>query len=110
MAGVNFKPNHEGFKALAVSPEVSRVLLEVAEKGKAIAEGLAQPFRESGNYADSFNARLDVTQLKTRFGTHAAAMGVLENTSRHAAAVEWGNKHDSKAHHVISRTAEALET
>lgn len=105
----HFKPNHAGFKAIAVGPEVAAALLSVAEKGKAIAEALAEPFRVSGDYVDSFNARVDETTLRTRFGVHPVAVGVLENTSPHAAAVEFGNHNDHRAHHVMARTGEALE-
>lgn len=103
-----YKARSAGFKEIAVGPEVAAAVISIAAKGLAVAQGLAQPFRETGDYADSFNVHADIVPLRTRFGSHMVAAGVLENTSEHAAAVEWGNKDDSKAHHVLERTAEAL--
>lgn len=84
-----FRPDRAGFDAMAVGPEARRALAEAAGKAKAIAEGLAQAIRVSGDYADSFSEpREDTTTL----AGHTRAAVVLTNTSGHAAAVEWGNK------------------
>jgi hypothetical protein len=108
MSTGTFKPNHAGFQAIAVGPEVAAVVTAIATKGLAIAEGLAADFIKTGDYAEGFEVRTEISELKTGFGSHPVVVGVLENTSGHAAAVEWGNKHDNKAHHVLGRTLDGL--
>ena len=103
-----FKPNSSAFKEMAVGPEVTRVVLEIATKGLPIAQALSADFTNDGDYLANFNVRADIAELRTGFGAHPVAAGVLENTSGHAAAVEWGNKHSHKAHHVLGRTLEAM--
>jgi hypothetical protein len=103
----NFEPNDGGFRAIANSPEVKAALKAVAEKGKSIARGLAQDFRVTGDYADSFEVREVTIRWDGEYpGPRAAAQ--LVNTSDHAAAVEWGNEHAHKPHHVLGRTLDIL--
>lgn len=104
----NFKPNSAAFRAMAVGPEVRAACTEIAEKAKGIAEALAQDFRVSGDYAASFVVSTDTVPLRTAFGSHDVAAGTLTNTSPHAAAVEYGNADDNRAHHVLGRTLDAL--
>lgn len=94
---------------MAIGPEVQAAVLAIAEEAKAIAEGLSEEFRKTGDYADSFNVRASETVLTTGFGSHPVAAGILENLSPHAAAVEWGNTHDHRPHRVLGRTLEALD-
>ena len=103
-----FKANNAGFKALAVGPEIAAAVEAIATKGLAIAQGFAEDFAVTHGYADSFVVRTEDTTLKTGFGSHAVVAGILENTSGHAAAVEWGNTNDSRDHHVLGRTLDAL--
>lgn len=103
-----FKANSAGFKEMSIGPEIARVVEEIATKGLAIAEGLALEFTDSGDYLKSFNVGVEITDLHTGYGSHPVVTGVLENTSGHAAAVEWGNKHDHRAHHVLGRTLDGL--
>jgi hypothetical protein len=108
MALKNFTPNSDGFKQLAISDGVRDVLKQVADKGKDIAIGLAQDFRVTGDYADSFEVVETTIAWEGEYpGPRAAAQ--LINTSDHAAAVEWGNEHDHKPHHVLARTLDALD-
>lgn len=102
-----FKPNNAGFRAMAVGPEIRRALSEVAEKAKGIAEGLAEPFRDTGEYVDSFEVSEETIQWQGRFSGPRAASR-LTNTSGHAAAVEWGNEHAHRNHRVLGRTLDAL--
>lgn len=104
-----FRPNSDEFERMAVGPEVRAAVTAEAARAGEIARSLADGFRVTGEYADSFHVSTETTELRTHAGTHRVAAGKLENTSDHAAAVEWGNSHDSKAHHVLSRTLEALE-
>lgn len=102
-----YNPNFDGFRKMANGPEIRAALAEVATKGKGIAEGLAQDFRITGDYADSFEVRDETIQWQGRFsGPRAAAQ--LVNTSDHAVAVEFGNEHVPHPHHVLGRTAAAL--
>ena len=104
-----FKPNHAGFRAMAVSPEIEAAVLAIAEKGKAEAIALSADFIKTGDYEKSFEVRPEITQLRTAFGTHDVATAVLENTSPHAAAVEWGNAHDHRPHRVLGRVLDGLQ-
>lgn len=99
-----FVSKSSAWKEAAVGPEAQAMVLAVAEKAQAIAEGLSTDFTKSGDYIESFHVRLDVVH---EAGAERAA-GILENTSDHAAAVEWGNAHDHRAHHVLGRTLGAL--
>lgn len=104
-----YRRSPEGFRAIANSPEIHAALAEVAEKAKVFAEGLAQDFRRTGDYAGSF-AVVPVTVIwEGRYGGPRAAAR-LENTSDHAAAVEWGNKNDQHPHRTLGRTADALKS
>lgn len=101
-----YERSREGFQAIANSPELHAALAEVAEKGKVFAEALSQEFRRTGDYAGSFSI-VPETVLWRR-GPRAAVR--LENTSDHAAAVEWGNQHDHRPHRTLGRTLDALKT
>jgi hypothetical protein len=114
MAG-NFTLDSKGIEEIAVGPEVAAVVLAVAEKAKAIAEGLSTDFVVTGDYIDSFEATVEIQELPPAGSSsaHRAAVGVLANTSDHAVAVEYGFKGRSdaptrKAHRVLGRTIAAL--
>lgn len=104
-----YKRSRAGFLQIANSPELHTALAEVAEKAKTAAEVLAQDFRKTGNYADNFEVVPLSVIWEGRFSGPRAAVR-LENTSDHAAAVEWGNKHDQHPHRVLGRTLDALKT
>lgn len=108
MGNTTFKSNPKAFADMAVGPEVRAIVVAVAEKAKSEAEGLAQSFRVTGEYASSFEVTSETVTLDTRAGSHPVAAGVLTNTSRHAAAVEWGNAHNHKAHRVLGKTLDRL--
>jgi hypothetical protein len=80
------------------------VLRAKAEEAKAVAEGLAQDFRITGDYADSF----EVIEEPTTVAGETRASAVLKNTSDHAAAVEWGNEHAHRAHRVLGKALDAV--
>lgn len=103
-----FHSNDAGFRALAVSEGVRAVCVFEAERAKAIAEGFAQDFKITGEYADSFEVTSATVPVETAEGPHEAAAGILVNTSDHAAAVEWGNSHDHRPHRVLGRTLDGL--
>ena len=108
MAAGIFKPNSAAFRAMAVGPELAAAVTAKAEEAKTIAESLSQDFRVSGEYAESFVVTTEETTLRTGFGSHPVVAGVLTNESGHAAAVEYGNEHDHRAHHVLGRTLDSL--
>lgn len=103
-----FRVDEAGLNEISRSPAVRAALAAVAEKGKAIAIGLASDFVVTGDYISSFEVQETTVDWHGRYPGRRAAAN-LTNTSDHAAAVEWGNAHDPKAHHVLERTAEALE-
>lgn len=108
MSKTTFKPNSAGFREMAVGEELRRATLEVAEKAKVDGISLAQDFRVTGDYADSFEATSETVKLRTSFGEHEVAAGVLTNRSEHAAAVEWGNARDHRPHRVLGRVLDEL--
>lgn len=109
MAAGIFKSNSAGWKALAIGPEVAAVVSAEAARALPIAEGLAAPFTERGEYASSFDVRTEIgTYTSKEWGAHPVVVGILENTSPHAAAVEYGNEDDHRAHHVLSHTMDAM--
>lgn len=110
---MTFTPNSAGIQALAVSPEMSAVVGRIAERGKEIAEDLSQDFRRTGEYASSFETAVEIQRDPVGRHPHERAVGLLRNTSDHAAAVEFGYEGrsgdpGSSAHHVLGRMLDAL--
>lgn len=105
MASVRYVPDEGGTRAIAVGPELQAACLAVAEEGKGYAETLAQQFRDTGEYAESFH----VAPMSLVIGRLPRAGARLENTSDHAAAVEWGNANVPNPHRVLGRTHDYLE-
>lgn len=103
-----FEADSDGLNEIARSPAVRAALAAVAERGKQIAVAMSEDFRISGDYADSFDVEEDTVDWHGQYPGRRAAANLV-NTSAHAAAVEWGNAHDHKPHHVLARTAEALK-
>lgn len=109
---VRYQKSYSGLGELMNSPEMAEVMRQVAEKGKAYAEGIAPvgipPEDEHpGNYRDSFE--VNVQSHGGLRGDRAAAQ--IINTSDYAAALEWGNGSFppySHGYHVLARTAQAL--
>lgn len=101
--------NEAGWKAAAVSPSVGDAVLEIANRGLEVAQALSAEFAITGEYATAFEVELITTTLRTEHGTHKVLAGVLVNRSGYAMAVELGNSHDHKAHHVLGRTLDALD-
>lgn len=97
----SFRPDHRGVGALAASRGVGAACVAAGEAGQTFAEGIAP--RDSGEYARSFRVRRQTVQVVGR-NPRVRAGAVLENTARHAAAVEWGN-----GDHVLGRSVDAIE-
>lgn len=103
-----FKPNSKAFRQMAVGPEIRAAVTAEAKRAEGIAKGLSEDFWVTGEYIESFDVSTETVRLETSFGGHDVAAGKLTNLAGHAAAVEWGNKRDHRAHHVLARTAAAL--
>lgn len=109
-----YRANDAGFRAIAVGPEIRKALAEIAEKGKGFAEAASADFADSGDYGKSFEVTpVSVIWTGEYPGPRAAVQ--LQNTSDHAAAVEWGRGGRSAtptrtAHRVLGRTLEFLES
>lgn len=103
-----YRPSRKGFKELALSPKVQAACVAKAESGMAVAKSLAQEFRDTGEYEESFEVRPVV--VDSRAGTRVGAR--LVNTAGHAAAVEWGPgkraSDPNTGHRVLGRTLAAL--
>lgn len=118
MADVTYTPDRAGWDALATGPELRGVLEAVLAAGQAYAVGISPRssaeerayfdrrygVQDRDTYADSFSTRIEVVTRRGR----PRVEGALENTSRQAAAVEYGNAAVRRPAHVLARTAEAM--
>lgn len=102
-SSVRFVANQAGITALALGPGAQAAVLDKAEKAKAAAVALAEEFRQTGHYADSFE--VTATTVVIRGKPRAGAR--LENTARYATVVEIGRK-GAEGHHVIARALDTL--
>jgi hypothetical protein len=109
MPSASFQFNEAGLQAWANGPEIQDSMVRIAERGKRVAEGLSEDFRETGEYADAFEVRPVTVVVKGK----SRAAAELRNNSGHAAAVEFGYGGRAGApgrtpHRVIGRTLDAL--
>lgn len=109
--------NQGVMSALAVSGSVQAAVLAKAVEAKGIAEGLAAAelakskdpaaaAARTDHYEDDFNVRSGNANLTT---LRRRASAILENTSDHALAAEWGNKRFPEPWHILKRTKDAME-
>lgn len=108
MGNATYQSDPAAWQALALSDDVAAAVKAVAEVGKGMAEAMASDFDVTGDYQSSFDVRSTTAQITTKAGVHEAVVAILENTSPHALAVEFGNQHDSAAHHVLGRVRDVL--
>jgi hypothetical protein len=108
MTAGRFVKNDAGFRAMAVGPELRAAVQAEAERAMVIAQGLAADFTDTGEYEASFEVHTETQTLRTGFGSHPVAAAILENTSDHAVALEWGNEHVPVPHRVPGRTLDGL--
>jgi hypothetical protein len=107
---IDFKLDRNGFKKIALGPEVHHACHDVVERyAKPTAEVLAEPFRNTGDYARSFRIE-NTTTVKgpDRWPMLRTAVRLV-NISDHALAVEVGGKNPrtgeaTPAHHVLRNT------
>lgn len=97
----SYKSDPAGMAALVNSPGMGAAMVQAAEVGRRYAESIAP--RDTGEYARSFQVRQETVRFRGRFAGNRAG-AVLENTSDHAAAVEWG-----QGRHVLARAATVIE-
>jgi hypothetical protein len=104
-----FQPDHQGLGELLKSPAMQAHMRERAEKIADAARAIAPvgPGTELEHYKDSFEVSSGVLY---RF-TGARAYGRVENSSEHAAAIEFSNFRTRKktidAQHVLGRSIDA---
>lgn len=104
---MKFVLNRDGFRALALGPQVRAMVLAEAERAKVYARSISPRSGDEQGvpYADSFDVSA-VTVLLRR-GPRAGAR--LTNAAPHAAAVEWGNRSTrGRGHRVLGRTLAAM--
>lgn len=97
------KPSQSEWTEMATGHEIRQSVRTVAELGKAYAEARASEFVKTGDYARSFQVVESTNILK-----HPRAEARLENTSDHAAAVEWPHPGTKKSHPIMRMTLEYL--
>lgn len=91
------KPSQREWTQMATGKEIRKSLLEIGAKGLTFAEAQAAEFVRTGDYAKSFQL-VESTNITAK----PRAEVRLENTSDHAAAIEWPHP-DSKKHHPVLR-------
>ena len=111
--------DQRGWTALANSNDFAQVSLAEARRGlefartisprssaetRAFFERFYGPRADPRAYADSFR----IERVTTVFFGGPRASAELWNDSPHAAAVEWGNEANRRAHRVMARTAEFI--
>jgi site-specific DNA-adenine methylase len=106
---VTVRFHQAGFEALATSSAMRAVVNAAAERVIEKAKVLAEDFRVTGDYIDSFQ---DPEEDVISYGRppYRRAVARVRNTSDHAASVEWGNEHSHHAHHVLERAVSELDT
>jgi hypothetical protein len=88
MASVKYTPpNAAEWRALATNPELRVSLHAVGDKAVAHMKELAAPHTDSGDYEKSFQ----VVDSTTVINGHPRASVEVQNTSPHAASLEWGS-------------------
>jgi hypothetical protein len=97
------KPTQREWTQLATGSEIRQGVRAVAEIGKTYAEARAAEFIKTGDYARSFQVVESTNILK-----HPRAEARLENTSDHAAAIEWPHPGTKKSHPIMRMTLEYL--
>lgn len=110
----NYQPNSSAFREMAVGPEMRVAVAAEAKRARGIAQALAADFQVTGDYESGFVVSVETVRLRTGFGEHDVVAGTLTNIAvdkkghAYGAAVEWGNKKDHRAHHVLGRTLASL--
>jgi len=95
---MSYRPDHNGMRALAQSPQMSRAMQQAAEVGMRWAESVAP--RDTGEYAGSF--RVAPTTVRGGRPAEDRAGARLANDARHAIVVE-------SRHHVLARAVNIIE-
>lgn len=111
MGTVRYKASYPGTGQLMNGPEMQEVLRQVAEKGKAFAEGISPVGNPPDPHPGEYKASFEVTTQSHGGLKGDRAEAQIVNTSEYAAALEWGNSaHPPFAHgyHVLGRTAGQL--
>lgn len=94
-----YTASYSGLRELMKGPEMQALVREVAEKGKAFAEGISP--EKTGEYKSSFEVTVTSSGGVNPPGARAEAQ--LANTSDHAVNVEWQDNF-----HVLGRTLDYL--
>ncbi len=91
-----------------VSPELQETIMEAASDMQADAERLAmsQGLVESGEYVSSFEHKAGpIVAINDGEFSNPRVSAEVSNESRHAAAVEYGNKQVGDGHHILGAIA-----
>jgi len=100
-------PSTAEWRRLATNPQIRASLMRVGAEAMAHAKELASSHTKSGEYENSFQ----LVESTLFVNGHPRAAVRLENTSGHAAALEWGswgNRKDPRKHSrpalILTRT------
>lgn len=107
---VRFVLNRKGIAACAVGPELKQAVHDIAEhRAKPFAEAISEQFRDTGEYAESFEVN-DTFTHEIGKPPMLRVAAELANTSGHALIVEVGTAAtNGVGHRVLRNTLEHLD-
>lgn len=110
MAGnrAQFRPNNKGIGLILRSAKMKREMEVRARLIEAHAKEVAP--RDTGEYLESFKVESGTENSPIKLGRGDRAWAVVKNTSPHAAAVEFGNKHVGDGQRILGQAADKVST
>ncbi len=114
---IDFKPDRKGIAAMAIGPEVTALVVQVAEQ-KALPYAIsispvgraADGDQHPGQYRSSWAVEIARVVAGPEGYPMLRAAGVLINRAKHATHVELGTSRTKGiGHHVLRRTLEYLD-
>lgn len=106
---IDFKLDRKGVERIAVGRELGHACRSVVlNLAKPHAEGLAEGFRDTGDYARSFRVENTTDVLGPKRWPMRRVAVRLVNISDHAVIVEVGYKKNNRPHYVLRRTLQHL--
>ncbi|MDH2424737.1 hypothetical protein [Sphaerisporangium sp. TRM90804] len=102
----SFRPNNKGIGLILRSKQMEREMTTRARVVESYA--VADPPRDSGEYAASFSVESGQDKCPIKLGTADRAWAMVRNSAGHAAAVEFGNARVGEGQRVMGRAADRV--